>query len=230
MRIPLRANRRRDGPPAEYAFLTWIVFTALYVYLRHDYARAIDHSAFGAVEWLPPALFGLLTWMHQRTAGRSSPPAALAFVLAGPVLGVCVVVPRAFAEQRLFEATGAVQPVGSNHAIAFVHTFICIALIAASLASVAYAIATYREWVSAHISFAPPPPFAAIDSHAPFFLAELGLDRMSTLDDLERAYRDLAQVTHPDRGGADSDFKRLQANYERAREYLDRRQPPGEVG
>jgi DnaJ-domain-containing protein 1 len=47
-------------------------------------------------------------------------------------------------------------------------------------------------------------------------LAVLGLARGASLDEIKRAYRKRAMETHPDRGGAQAEFVRVQKAYESA--------------
>lgn len=44
----------------------------------------------------------------------------------------------------------------------------------------------------------------------------LGVHQDATVQEIRNAYRALAQVHHPDRGGTDADFKRLRAAYDQA--------------
>lgn len=50
----------------------------------------------------------------------------------------------------------------------------------------------------------------------PDCLKELGLARLATVQDVKRAYRQLAQQHHPDAGGKHEDFIKLQSAYEAA--------------
>jgi hypothetical protein len=55
----------------------------------------------------------------------------------------------------------------------------------------------------------------------PEFMATLGLLPPYTLDDVKSAYREKVWHAHPDRGGAASDFLKIQEAYERAVEYVE---------
>ena len=56
--------------------------------------------------------------------------------------------------------------------------------------------------------------------HTPGCLLALGLKLPCTEADVKQAYRELAQVHHPDRGGDREEFASLQRNFDNAIEFL----------
>ncbi|MEM9659348.1 MAG: hypothetical protein AAF961_13405, partial [Planctomycetota bacterium] len=134
--------------------------------------------------------------------------------------GVIILIPLAATERTRFEATGIVQPVAALDALTFIHTMGCIAIAASAVAATIHALLIYEEWAPMYTPLNTSGGPVAI---TPFFLSEFGLDRSSSLADLERAYMARARDVHPDHGGDDADFKRLHGRYERARDYLRRR-------
>ena len=73
---------------------------------------------------------------------------------------------------------------------------------------------------------APRPPTALPDrSNAISIWETLGIPDDASADDLKRAYRSRALVTHPDRGGDPAEFRRLQRAYEVAQGRVGRPRP-----
>lgn len=64
------------------------------------------------------------------------------------------------------------------------------------------------------------PPSAAADPVVEAF-AELGLEPGADEDAAKRAYRDRAKDVHPDTGGDEDEFKRVQEAYATARTHAD---------
>lgn len=62
--------------------------------------------------------------------------------------------------------------------------------------------------------------YAALPSGVPNWWDVLEVDPRATLEDVEKAYRRLAQLLHPDRGGSDDAMARLNGAREAAREAL----------
>lgn len=58
----------------------------------------------------------------------------------------------------------------------------------------------------------------------PNYLSALGLRWDCTREDAKRAYRDLAQQLHPDRGGDGGQFRHLRTHYERALQHIEQRE------
>lgn len=55
----------------------------------------------------------------------------------------------------------------------------------------------------------------------PSFFATLGFDHVpSNVEDVRRAYREMAKSKHPDGGGSDDEFQALKAAYEQALSYM----------
>ncbi|QDT72723.1 J domain-containing protein [Lacipirellula limnantheis] len=163
---------------------------------------------------LAGATLGLIA-SYGVTRGRSGPLAALLFVLFGPVLGVAAMV-ASLLTTRNPEAAD-IEIFGIPFAD-FIELVVTLGVVAAFIGSAVYAfeirdeLRAYSEWgqsgwlgrLRTGVGTAPA-------------MNALGLPLTATVDDVERAYRELAKQAHPDRGGDVEQFKRLQAAYERAK-------------
>jgi len=72
-----------------------------------------------------------------------------------------------------------------------------------------------EPWSAAHAA-SDEAPKARTLANATSIWQTLGLEPNATLTEIKRAYRSRALETHPDRGGAAEDFRKLQSAYESA--------------
>ena len=167
--------------------------------------------------------FGLIA-LHFRTRGRSGPITALLFVLFGPALGVMLMIgwlvgsrPR---DPRSVELYGL-------HFSLFSELMILLGVLAAFMGAAIHGY-RIRDELRAYREFGPSGWFGRLRTGvgpSPALTA-LGLPPTAKLEEVERAYRELAKKVHPDRGGNVEQFKRLQALYEQAKRQAKRPASP----
>lgn len=174
-------------------------------------ASSAAYASIGAI-----ALLAVLALLHRRTGGRSSPVAALAFVLAGPIVGVVLLIPLAVKESA---RDRTVTTIYGLTPLEYVAVMALAGLCAAAIAALAFTAFIRDELQQLRDDGARPRPAASPA------LRYLGLSAWATLEDVDRAYRDMAKRLHPDRGGDVREFKRLQRNYELAKRLVGRRRP-----
>jgi hypothetical protein len=165
---------------------------------------------------LPAVLLGF----HVGTHGRSSPLAALAFIVIGPILGVVLLLPVA-AKNTSNSGHAGSKTWGKiygldldEYCLAMTVAGLVAAICAAGIFAGVHADEFRHYHADPKVSLPRPMSSAA--------LAALGLNAGATLEDIEQAYRNLAKHAHPDGGGDNAQFKRLHANYERAKKYVAR--------
>lgn len=157
---------------------------------------------------------GLIS-VHLRTESRSGPIAALLFVLFGPALGVGLMVASSLTSRRREDAVVKVFGIEFGY---FLELMLTCGVVAAFVGAAIYAyeirdeLSAYKEY--GHSGWLGRLRTGTGDAPA---LNALGLAPTATLEEVERAYRELAKQAHPDRGGDVEQFKRLQAAYERAK-------------
>jgi hypothetical protein len=178
-----------------------------------DSWMTLMHWALGA------ATFGLFA-IHFRNRGRSGPIAALLFVLFGPALGVILMVGWLLGTRRREAANVAIFGI---HFAVFLELMLTIGVV---IAFIGAAIHGYRirDELRAYRELGPPGWLGRLKTGmgpSPALRA-LGLAPTATLEDVERAYRELAKQAHPDRGGNVEQFKRLQVIYEQAKRQAGR--------
>ena len=167
--------------------------------------------------------FGLIA-LHFRNRGRSGPIAALLFVLFGPALGVVLMIgwlvgsrPR---DPRSAELYGL-------HIALFTEAMLLVGVLAAFVGAAIHGY-RIRDELRAYREFGPSGWFGRLRTGvgpSPALTA-LGLPPTANLEEVERAYRELAKRVHPDRGGNVEQFKRLQALYEQAKRQAKRPASP----
>jgi hypothetical protein len=183
-------------------------------------------AATTADSWITPmhwalgaSTFGLLV-LHYRNRGRSGPIAALLFVLFGPALGVVLMVGWLLATPR--RETANLEIFGISFAF-FLELMLTIGIVAAFIGAAIHGF-HIRDELRAYREFGPPGWLGRLKTGmgpSPALRA-LGLAPTATLEDVERAYRELAKQAHPDRGGNVELFKRLQVIYEQAKRQASR--------
>lgn len=166
-------------------------------------------------------LMVILVVLHRMTRGRSSPLAALGFVLGGPMLGVSV-----FVIAVLNKPAGL--PADSFRVCGLAPEEFMQAMIVIGLAAATAFAGTYTAMIKDELradrwvfTKAPPRRVASSALHA------LGLHSFATIEEVEQAYRERAKQVHPDHGGDGEEFKRLQAHYDRAKRQVRRRDARG---
>ena len=167
------------------------------------------------MHWALGLLTVALLALHQRNRGRSGPIAALLFVVFGPALAVGLMVVWLLSSRR--RDPSSVELYGIDVAI-FLELMLTIGVFAAVIGSAIHGF-RIRDELRAYREFGPPGWLGRLRTGigpSPALTA-LGLAPTATLDDVERAYRELAKQAHPDRGGNVEQFKRLQAIYEQAK-------------
>ena len=80
-----------------------------------------------------------------------------------------------------------------------------------------------REKVSSSDGLGHEPRVASAPTEVVGSFATLGLETDATLQDVMRAYRELAQIHHPDRGGKASIFARIHTSYREVLAYIEQR-------
>ncbi len=154
-------------------------------------------------------LVATLAVLHWFTHGRSSPLAALAFMLAGPVLGLILFFPAA---RNVYHGSTNYGKIYGLRPTEYLVVMAGVGLAAAACTAGIYAGMIAGELRAARLSRPAVTRPAATAA-----LRGLGLDALATLEEIEQAYRDLAMRLHPDRGGDPEAFKQLQSHYEEAK-------------
>ena len=173
---------------------------------------------------------GLLTIglfaLHFRNRGRSGPIAALLFVMFGPALAVGLMLAWLVASTR--RDPSSVELYGL-HISLFVEVMLLLGVLAAFLGAAIHGF-RIRDELRAYREFGPPGwlGFLRTGVGPSPALTALGLSPTATLEEVERAYRELVKQAHPDRGGNVEQFKRLQAIYEQAKLQASRRVRPAQ--
>jgi hypothetical protein len=160
-------------------------------------------------------LAAILGALHWCTHGRSSPLAALAFMLAGPVLGLILFFPAAVSVYHGSPNYGKIYGLLPAE---YLLVMAGVGLIAAVCTA-----GVYTGLIAGELRAARYSRPAVQRPAASAALRALGLDVRANLEDVERAYRDQAMRLHPDRGGDPDAFKQLQAHYEQAKRHFARR-------
>ena len=172
------------------------------------------HLALGA---LTVGLFVL----HFRNRGRSGPIAALLFVMFGPALAVGLMMAWLVLNSR--RDPSSVELYGLPISL-FVEVMLLLGVLAALLGAAIHGY-RIRDELRAYREFGPPGWLGRLRTGvgpSPALTA-LGLPPTATLEEVDRAYRELVKQAHPDRGGNVEKFKRLQAIYEQAKKQAARR-------
>jgi hypothetical protein len=183
-------------------------------------AGSADATWITPLHWAVGAATFALLAVHFRNRGRSGPIAALLFVLFGPVLGVGMLVAWIVFGRR--DPTSSMvygMPFGQ-----FIEGLLLAALLAALIGALVHGY-RIRDELRAYREFGPPGWRGRLKTGmgpSPALTA-LGLGPTASLEDVERAYRELAKRTHPDVGGNIEQFKRLQLVYEQAKRQAGRR-------
>jgi hypothetical protein len=185
-------------------------------------------SAISADSWITSLHWALgllsiaLLALHFRNRGRSGPIAALLFVMFGPALAVMLMV------VWLVRTSGRRDPSSIElyglHIALFIEVMLLVGVFAAFAGAAIHGF-RIREELRAYREFGPPGWLGRLRTGmgpSPALTA-LGLAPTASLDDVERAYRELAKQAHPDRGGNVEQFKRLQTIYEQAKRQAARR-------
>jgi hypothetical protein len=190
--------------------------------MSHFAATSAD-SGIAALHWaLGLSTIGLFA-LHFRNRGRSGPIAALLFVMFGPALAVGLMLFWLVAGSR--RDPSSVELYGL-HISLFIEVMLLLGVLAAFLGAAIHGF-RIRDELRAYREFGPPGWFGRLRTGigpSPALTA-LGLASTATLDEVERAYRELVKQAHPDRGGNVEQFKRLQAIYEQAKRQASRRGP-----
>lgn len=95
---------------------------------------------------LAASSFVVIVWMHIRTDGKSSPLAALAFVVCGPVLTVLISIPYALREAALGEQGIFGHGPGAEVTLNFAVYMVDIGLLAAAVTALIVAYVN-RDYV-----------------------------------------------------------------------------------
>ncbi len=189
-------------------------------------------AAISADSWIFPlhGVLGLSTTalfaLHFRNRGRSGPIAALLFVMFGPALGVGLMLAWLVLSSR--RDPSSVELYGLDISL-FIEVMLLLGVLAALLGAAIHGF-RIRDELRAYREFGPPGWLGRLRTGigpSPALKA-LGLPPTATLDEVERAYRELVKLAHPDRGGNVEQFKRLQAIYERAKQQAGRRPRPAQ--
>lgn len=186
-------------------------------------------AANAADAWVTPMHFALvaatvgLVSVYVTTNGRAGPIAALLFVLFGPALGVGLLIASVLSTRQ--RETAEVEIFGITFGF-FLELMVTCGVVAAFVGAAIYAYEIRDELDAFHhhrgggwLGRLRTGMGASTD------LTSLGLPANATLEEIERAYRELAKQAHPDRGGDVQQFKRLQAAYERAKRQAARHRP-----
>lgn len=186
-------------------------------------------AANAADAWITPMHFLLLAStvglvrVYFATDGRAGPIAALLFVLFGPSLGVGLLIASVLSTRQ--RETAEVKIFGIEFGF-FLELMVTCGVVAALIGAVIYANEIRDELDSYHkhrgggwLGRLRTGMGTSTD------LTLLGLPANATLEEVERAYRELAKQAHPDVGGDVEQFKRLQAAYERAKRQAARHRP-----
>jgi hypothetical protein len=185
-------------------------------------ATAAD-SWIASLHWALGLLtIGLLA-LHFRNRGRSGPIAALLFVMFGPALAVGLMLVWIVAGSR--HDPSSVELYGL-HISQFIEVMLLLGVFAAFLGAAIHGF-RIRDELRAYREFGSPGWLGRLRTGvgpSPALTA-LGLPPSASLDEIERAYRELVKQAHPDRGGNVEQFKRLQAIYEQAKLQAARRGP-----
>ena len=182
--------------------------------MGHHVATSGDVWA-SSLHWALGVLtFGLIA-LHFRNRGRSGPIAALLFVSFGPALGVVLMlgwlIGSRSRDPRSVELYGL-------HISVFIESMVLFGVLAAFVGAAIHGY-RIRDELLAYREFGPSGWYGRLRTGvgpSPA-LAALGLPPSANLEEVERAYRELAKKVHPDRGGNAEQFKRLQALYEQAK-------------
>ena len=186
-------------------------------------------AAISADSWISPLHWAMglstaaLFALHFRNRGRSGPIAALLFVMFGPALGVGLMLAWLVLNSR--RDPSSVELYGL-HISLFIEMMLLLGVLAALLGAAIHGF-RIRDELRAYREFGPPGWLGRLRTGvgpSPV-LTDLGLPANATLDEIERAYRELAKQYHPDRGGNVDQFKRLQAMYEQAKRQAARHEP-----
>lgn len=186
-------------------------------------------AANAAEAWVAPMHYVLAAFtvglisVYFVTEGRSGPIAALLFVLFGPALGVALMVASMLTTRR--RDTVEVEIFGIQFGY-FLELMLTCGVVVAFAGAAIYAYEIRDELRASH-EYSGGGWLGRMRTGMgnSSDLNSLGLASDATLEEVERAYRELAKQAHPDRGGDVEQFKRLQAAYERAKRRVARRGP-----
>jgi F0F1-type ATP synthase membrane subunit c/vacuolar-type H+-ATPase subunit K len=185
------------------------------------FADAAAHSWITSLHWALGLLTAGLFALHFRNRGRSGPIAALLFVMFGPALAVGLMLAWLVGSSSRDPSRAELYGL---HISLFIEVMLLLGVLAAFLGAAIHGF-RIRDELRAYREFGPPGWLGRLRTGmgpSPA-LAALGLPPTASLDEVERAYRELVKQAHPDRGGNVEQFKRLQTINEQAKRQAARR-------
>ncbi len=185
------------------------------------FAAIAADSWITSLHWALGLLTAGLVALHFRNRGRSGPIAALLFVMFGPALAVGLMLAWLVGSSSRDPSSAELYGL---HISLFIEVMLLLGVLAAFVGATIHGF-RIRDELRAYRDFSPPGWLGRLRTGmgpSPA-LAALGLPPTASLEEVERAYRELVKQAHPDRGGNVEHFKRLQTIYEQAKRQAARR-------